>query len=141
MRLPGPSDLLDLPWTLADSVRTLGAALPRAENLLPLADDVLRRTRALLDGAGPAVTRAAAAAPEVVETATGVLQRAAAVLTPERVATVGALVDRLGAALAPDRVEAVTRAVDTLRSRADVVPRALDALRRAAVLGPAGTAG
>src|SRR5918997_1035623 len=108
VRLPGPSDLLDLPWTLADSVRSLSAALPRAEGLLPLADDVLRRTRSLLDGAGPAVARAAAVGPEAVEVAADAVRRIAAVATPER-------------------VEAVIRAVDTLRSRADVVPRVLDA--------------
>src|ERR671916_443147 len=115
VRLPGPSDLLDLPWTLADSIRSLSAALPRAETLLPLADDVLRRTRSLLDGAGPAVARVAAVGPEAVEVAAGVVQRLAATMTPQRIATVGALVDRLGVALAPDRVDAVTRTVDALR--------------------------
>ncbi|MGY1737546.1 hypothetical protein [Geodermatophilus sp. SYSU D00684] len=128
MRLPDPADLFDLPRTLVESVRTLGAALPRAENLLPMADDVLRSTRALLDGVGPAVARAAAAAPDVVDTATGVVQRLSGVLTPERTAAVAALTDRLVAVLTPDRIAGMSRVADSVRARADVVPRALDAL-------------
>ena len=95
---------------------------------MPRVDDFLTRTTALLDRA-PAV---AGAVPPLVDTASEVLGRLSAVLTPERTAAVGGLLDRLDAALTPARLEATTQALTGLASRADLLPRALEAIDRLA---------
>jgi hypothetical protein len=126
LALPAPSDLLGLPGLIVDSIRELGDSLSRAEALLPRVDDIVTRAKALLDQAAPVVARAAPAGPQVIDTASRVLQRVADVLTPERTAALGSLISRLDAALTPGRVEGAAQALDALQSRADVLPRALD---------------
>jgi hypothetical protein len=100
--------------------------LSRAEALLPGADEVIARAQALLDEAAPAVARAAPVVPQVIDTASRLVQQVADVLTPERTAALGALISRLDATLTPGRVKGAAQALDALQSRADVLPRALD---------------
>lgn len=128
LSLPGPADLLGLPRSVVDSLRSAAAAVTRAEGLLPRAEEVLTRSMALLDRA-PAVARAV---PPLIDNAARLLERLSAVLTPERTTAVGELVDRLDAALTPARVDATAQALDGLASRRELLPRALEAIDRLA---------